>query len=130
MSRQNQVIGNSVSAEDVQQAFKSIFKTLINEDYSVGGDIDRYMSIQQHALSKYMDFSVATDIYILSSNLILKLVSTISYQIFIFHRMIALKNYQKCFLFHLKSSFRSGDIQIFVFWSSPLFCPVSNCFRG
>ena len=25
------------------------------------------------------------------------------------------------FLFHLKSSFRSRDIQIFVFWSSPLF---------
>ena len=42
MSRQNQVIGNSASAVDVQQAFKSIFRTLLNEDYSVGGDIDKF----------------------------------------------------------------------------------------
>ena len=35
-----------------------------------------------------------------------------------------------CFLFHLKSSFRSQDIQIFVFPSSPLFLPVSHCFRA
>ena len=40
------------------------------------------------------------------------------------------KNYEKCFLFHLKSSFRSQDIQIFVFPSSPLFLPVSHCFRA
>ena len=33
-------------------------------------------------------------------------------------------------LFHLKSSFRSRDIQIFAFLSSPLFSPVSHCFRG
>ena len=37
---------------------------------------------------------------------------------------------EKCFLFHLKSSFRSRDIRIFVFSSSPLFSPVSHCFRG
>ena len=29
------------------------------------------------------------------------------------------KKYEKCFLFHLKSSFRSRDIQIFVFFSLP-----------
>ena len=40
------------------------------------------------------------------------------------------KNYERCFLFYLKSSFRSRDIQIFVFPSSPLFLPVSHCFRG
>ena len=39
------------------------------------------------------------------------------------------KNYEKCFLFHLKSSFRSRDIQIFLFSSSPLFLPVDHCFR-
>ena len=44
---------------------------------------------------------------------ILKLVSTIFYQ------MIALKNYEKCFLFHQKSSFCSQDIQIFVIFSLP-----------
>ena len=50
---------------------------------------------------------------------------------FLFYQMIALhKSYEKCFLFHLKSSFRSRDIQIFVFPSSPLFLPVSHCFRA
>ena len=34
------------------------------------------------------------------------------------------------FLFHLESSFRSRGIQIFVFPCSPLFLPVSHCFRG
>ena len=36
----------------------------------------------------------------------------------------------KCFLFDLKSSFCSRNIQIFVFSSSPLFFPVCHCFRG
>ena len=34
------------------------------------------------------------------------------------------------FLFHLKSSFRSRDIQICVCSSSVLFLPVSHCFTG
>ena len=62
-------------------------------------------------------------------NLFLKLVS-IFYQIFIFHQMIGPQNYEKCFLFHLKSSFCSPDIHIFVFPSSTFFLPVSHCFRG
>ena len=33
------------------------------------------------------------------------------------------------FLFHLNSYFHSRDIQVFVFLSSPLFVPVSHCFR-
>ena len=40
------------------------------------------------------------------------------------------KKYEKWFLFHLKSSFRSRDIQIFVFPSSQLFSPVNHCFRA
>ena len=40
------------------------------------------------------------------------------------------KTMKNVFLSHLKSSFRSWDIQIFVFPSSPLFLPVSHCFRG
>ena len=46
-----------------------------------------------------------------------------------FHQMLIFspsdspsKNYEKCFLFHLKSSLRSRDIQIFVFLSFRLFC--------
>ena len=43
-------------------------------------------------------------------NVHLKLVSAIFCQIFFFHQF---------FLFHLKSSFRSRDIQIFVIFSIP-----------
>ena len=41
-----------------------------------------------------------------------------------------LKTTKNIFLFHLKSSFRSRDIQVCVFSSSPLFLPVSHCFTG
>ena len=43
---------------------------------------------------------------------------------------IALQKLWKMFLFHLKSSFRSRDIQIFAFSPSPLFLPVSHCLRA
>ena len=39
------------------------------------------------------------------------------------------KTMKNVLLFHLKSSFRSWVIQIFVFLSSPLFLPVSHFFR-
>ena len=57
----------------------------------------------------------------------LKLVSTIFY---FCTTWWSFKNHEKCFLFHLKSSFRSRDIQIFVFPSTPLFLPVGLCIRG
>ena len=60
----------------------------------------------------------------------LKLEFAIFYQIFIFHQMIALLKLWKNFFFHLKSPFRSRDIQMFVFMSSPLFLSFSHCFRG
>ena len=59
----------------------------------------------------------------------LKLVPAIFYQIFISHQMIAPQKYEM-FFFHLKSSFRSRDIQVFVFSSSYLFSPVSHCFHS
>lgn len=46
---------------------------------------------------------------------------------FLFIKTKFFKNYQKCFLFHLKGSFRSSDTQIFVFTSSSLFFPVNQC---
>ena len=51
------IAGNSAPAVDAQQVFKSTFKALINEDYSVGIDIERYQEVLEHALSK-VDFSV------------------------------------------------------------------------
>ena len=58
---------------------------------------------------------------------VLKPVSAIFY---FFTKWKPFKNYEKLFLFHLKSSFRSQDIQIFVFPSSPVFLPIGHCFRG
>ena len=40
------------------------------------------------------------------------------------------KTMKNVFLFHLRSSFCSPDIQIFVFSSSSLLFPVSHCFSG
>ena len=54
------IVGNSVSAVEVQQVFKSTFNTLIQQDYSVSADIDKYQSPLEHTLSK-VDFSVGTD---------------------------------------------------------------------
>ena len=62
--------------------------------------------------------------------LLLNLVSANFHQFFIFDQMIALQILWNTFLFHLKSSSHSPDIQIFVFLTSPLFFPVSHCFRG
>ena len=48
--------------------FKSTIKPQINEDYSIGMDIERYQGVLEHALSK-VDFSVGIGIYLLPSNL-------------------------------------------------------------
>ena len=69
------IAGNSAPAVDAQQVFKSTFKTLINEDYSIGIDIERYQGVLEHALSK-VDFSVGTGIYMLPSDLNLNIGKT------------------------------------------------------
>ena len=72
------VVGNSTPAVDAQQVFKSTFKALINEDYSIGIDIERYQGVLEHALSK-VDFSVGTGIYMLPRNLNLSIGKTKGY---------------------------------------------------
>ena len=62
------IAGNSAPAVDAQQVFKSMFKALINEDYSIGIGSERYQGVLEHALSK-VDFSVGTGIYMLPSDL-------------------------------------------------------------
>ena len=47
--------GNSAPTVDAQQLFNSTFKALINEDYSIGTNIERYQGVLEHALSK-VDF--------------------------------------------------------------------------
>ena len=72
------IVGNSAPAVDTQQVFKSTFNALINEDYSIGTDIERYQGVLEHALSK-VDFSVGTGIYILPSDLNLNIGKTKGY---------------------------------------------------
>ena len=46
------IVGNSAPAVDAQKVFKSTFNALINEDYSIGIDIEKYQGVLEHALSK------------------------------------------------------------------------------
>ena len=62
------IVGNSAPAVDTQQVLKGTFKALINEDYSIGINIERYQGELEHVFSK-VDFSVGTGIYMLPSNL-------------------------------------------------------------
>ena len=62
-------------AVDSQQVFKSTFKALINEEYSIDIDIERYQGVLEHALSK-VDFSVGTGIYMLPTKLNLSIGKT------------------------------------------------------
>ena len=72
------IVDNSAPAVDAQQVFKSVFKTLINEDYSIAIDISQYQVVLEHALSK-VDFSVGMGIYILPSDLNLNIGKTKGY---------------------------------------------------
>ena len=72
------IVGNSVPAVDAQNLFMNTFKTLINEDYSIAIDIERYQGALEHALSK-VDFSIGVGIYMLPSNLNLNIGKTKGY---------------------------------------------------
>ena len=73
------MVGNSARSVDAQQVFKSTFKALINEDYSVAIDIERYQGVLEHALSK-VGFSVGIVICMLPSNLNLNIGKTKGYK--------------------------------------------------
>ena len=62
------IVGNSTTALDAQKVVESTFKALINKDYSIGTDNERYQEVLEHALSK-VDFSVGMGIYMFPSNL-------------------------------------------------------------
>ena len=58
------IVGNSAPDVNAQKVFKSTFKALIKEDYSIGIDVEGYQGVLEHALSR-VDFSVGTGIYML-----------------------------------------------------------------
>ena len=72
------IVGNSAPAMDAQKVFKNTFKALINKDYSIGIDIERYQGVLEYALSE-VDFSVSIGIYMLPSNLKLSIGKTKGY---------------------------------------------------
>ena len=69
------IVGNSAPAVDAQQVFKSTFKALINKDYSITIDIERYEGVLEYALSN-VDFSVGMGIYMLPIDLNLNIGKT------------------------------------------------------
>ena len=74
----SRIVGNSAPAVDAQPVLKVMFKALINEDHSIGIDIQRYQGVLEHALLR-IDFSVDIGIYMLPSNLNLNIGRTKGY---------------------------------------------------
>ena len=72
------IVGNSAPAVDTEQALQGMFEALINEDYSITSDIERYQGVLEHELS-VVDFSVGIGIYMLSSNVNLSIGKTKGY---------------------------------------------------
>ena len=108
-SRRSNIVGDSASAGNVQQVFKSTFNAMINEDCSIGVDTEEYQSVLEHSMSK-ANFSVGTDIYMLPSNINLNVRKTAGYNNKILISNRNMKNrlngntskaevyHQKCFL--------------------------------
>ena len=69
------VVGNSACVVNAQHICKSIFKTLINGNYSIGVDIDKYQSALEQALYR-VNFAMGTGFYMLPSNLKLNIEKT------------------------------------------------------
>ena len=77
-ARSSIVSNSAYAAVDAQEVFKSTFKALIDKDYSISNDIQRYQDVLEHLLSK-VDLSVDIGIYILPSNLDLSIGLTKGY---------------------------------------------------
>ena len=84
------IVGNLASAVDAQKVFSNKFKVIINEDYSIGIDIERYHCVLGHALSK-VDFSVGIGIHMLPSNINLCIGKTKGYKNKILERKTVMK---------------------------------------
>ena len=74
----------------LKNIFRSTFKALINKDYSIGIDFERYQGALKHALSK-VDFSVGRGIYMLPSDLNLSVGNTKEYNNKILVSIIGMK---------------------------------------
>ena len=68
------------------------------------------------------------DLTLVPHPMLIQVVSTIFYQIFIFHQLIALQNWKMFFILS-KKLFLFLRYLIFCIFVLPLFFPVSHCFR-
>ena len=71
-SARSSIVGNTVTALTAQSAFLNSFENIVNRRVNIQGDIKRYQDTLSYALSK-VDYSVGESIYILPSDLKLKI---------------------------------------------------------
>ena len=72
------LIGNAASALDAQRIFINSFNNLVKSNYTIASDIARYQNVLEHARSK-VDFSAGENIYMLPSDLNLRIRKTEGY---------------------------------------------------
>ena len=85
--------------------------SLINQFYNQSDLSDHWFSV----ITRFLYTKISKILYYRKSELLyIKACVRYFLSIYFFTKWEPSKNYDKCFLFHLKSFFRSGDIQIFV----------------
>ena len=78
-SARSSIVGNTTSALTAQSAFWNNFENVVNRSVNIQEDIKRYQDTLSYASSK-VDYSVGQNIYMLPSNLKLKIkTSTVGY---------------------------------------------------
>ena len=78
-SARSSIVGNTASALTAQSAFLNNFENVVNRKVDIREDIKRYQDTLSHASSK-VDYSMGEDIYMLPSNMNLKIkTGTIGY---------------------------------------------------
>ena len=78
-SARSSIVGNSASALTAQSAFLNNFENVVNRRVDIREDIKRYQDTLSYASSK-VDYSVGESIYMLPSNMTLKIkTSTVGY---------------------------------------------------
>ena len=71
-SARSSIVGNTASALTAQSAFLNNFEDIVNRSVNIKEDIKRYQDTLSYASSK-VDYSVGESIYMLSSNMKLKI---------------------------------------------------------
>ena len=71
-SARSSIVGNTASALTAQSAFLSNFENVVNRRVNIQEDIKRYKDTLSYASSK-VDYSIGQNIYMLPSNMILKI---------------------------------------------------------